>query len=125
MDGKGRWIDNVFIERLWRFCAQGRYVTGCAGCRTRAEPAAEEKPHNERGRVEKGGCCHGSKDDFDKVRPARLRIVECAERAGLTARENSTSRAMMHYRARWLGRYVGYLRSASRTGGLPRPSCEL
>jgi putative transposase len=26
MDGKGRWVDNVFIERLWRFCAPCRYV---------------------------------------------------------------------------------------------------
>jgi transposase InsO family protein len=26
MDGKGRWVDNVFIERLWRFCAHSRYV---------------------------------------------------------------------------------------------------
>jgi transposase InsO family protein len=32
MDGKGRWIDNVFIERLWRLCAQGRYVADSAGC---------------------------------------------------------------------------------------------
>jgi transposase InsO family protein len=29
MDGKGRWIDNVFIERLWRFCAHNDYVTRC------------------------------------------------------------------------------------------------
>jgi len=29
MDGKGRWIDNVFIERLWRFCAHGGYVPCC------------------------------------------------------------------------------------------------
>ncbi len=30
MDGKDRWIDNVFIERLWRLCAQGRYVADSA-----------------------------------------------------------------------------------------------
>lgn len=22
MDGKGRWIDNVFVERLWRWAAR-------------------------------------------------------------------------------------------------------
>jgi len=31
MDGKGRWIDNVFIERLWRLCARSRYVAASAG----------------------------------------------------------------------------------------------
>jgi len=58
MDGKGRWIDNVFIERLWRFCAQGRYVTDCAGRSTRAGPAGEKKPHNDGGRAGKGRCRH-------------------------------------------------------------------
>jgi putative transposase len=82
MDGKGRWIDNVFIERLWRFCAQGRYVTDCAGRSTRAGPAGEKKPHNDGGRAGKGRCRHESKDDFYKVRPARSRIVESVERAG-------------------------------------------
>jgi len=125
MDGKGRWIDNVFIERLWRFCAQGRYVTDCAGRSTRAGPAGEKKPHNDGGRAGKGRCRHGSRDDFDKVRPARLRIVESVERAGRKAIGNSASRAMMHYRTTWLDRYAGHLRSASRTSGLPRPSCEL
>jgi putative transposase len=32
MDGKGRFLDNIFIERLWRFCALSRYVAACAGC---------------------------------------------------------------------------------------------
>jgi putative transposase len=47
MDGKGRWIDNVFIERLWRLCAQGRYVAGSAGCSGFTVDARTMRAHNE------------------------------------------------------------------------------
>jgi putative transposase len=47
MDGKGRWIDNVFIERLWRLCVQGRYVAGGAGGRGFAVNAPSIRAHNE------------------------------------------------------------------------------
>src|SRR4029077_13532606 len=47
MDGKGRWIDNVFIERLWRFCARSRYVAGCAGRSARTVRARRMREHNE------------------------------------------------------------------------------
>jgi putative transposase len=31
MDGKGRWMDNVFIERLWRSLKyEDLYIKGCA-----------------------------------------------------------------------------------------------
>jgi transposase InsO family protein len=125
MDGKGRWIDNVFIERLWRFCAHGRYVVDCARRGTRAGPAAEKKPHNDGRIVDKGRGPAGSKDDFGKVGPDRLRIVESVERAGRKAIWNSASRAMTYYRAMWLDQYVDHLQLASRTSGLPQPSCEL
>jgi hypothetical protein len=29
MDGKGRWVDNVFIERLWRFCEVRERLPAC------------------------------------------------------------------------------------------------
>jgi transposase InsO family protein len=47
MDGKGRWIDNVFIERLWRLCAQGRYVAGSAKGRGFSVDARRMRAHNE------------------------------------------------------------------------------
>jgi hypothetical protein len=31
----------------WRFCAQGRYVTGCDGCRSQIACAATVRAHNE------------------------------------------------------------------------------
>jgi putative transposase len=47
MDGKGRWIDNVFIERLWRLCAQGRYVADSARRSRFAVDARRLRAHNE------------------------------------------------------------------------------
>lgn len=47
MDGKGRWVDNVFIERLWRFCAHRRYVACCAGHRARTARAPRLRAHND------------------------------------------------------------------------------
>jgi hypothetical protein len=39
MDGKGRWIDDVFIERPWRFCVHSRYVAWRGETRARAAHA--------------------------------------------------------------------------------------
>ena len=47
MDGKGRWIDNVFIERLWRLCARSRYVADRAGRSARTADARWMGAHNE------------------------------------------------------------------------------
>ena len=65
MDGKGRWIDNVFIERLWRLCAQGRYVADSAGCSGFTLDGRRMRAHNEPTRdniplpaVGQRGDCH-------------------------------------------------------------------
>jgi len=47
MDGKGRWIDNVFIERLWRLCVQGDYVADSAKGRGFSVDDRRMRAHNE------------------------------------------------------------------------------
>ena len=46
MDGKGRWIDNIFIERLWRFCAHSRYVAWRQRDPCTGRPRSSLRTHN-------------------------------------------------------------------------------
>jgi len=46
MDGRGAWRDNVFVERLWRLCAQGHYVAGSARRSRFTVDARRMRAHN-------------------------------------------------------------------------------
>ena len=70
MDGKGRWIDNVFIERLWRLCAQGRYVAGSAGCSGFTVDVRTMRAHNEGAPSVRRKWFGSLKDDCRKRRTA-------------------------------------------------------
>jgi len=74
MDGKGRWIDNVFIERLWRLCAQGRYVADNARRSRFAVDARRLRAHNDGALGVHGKRPGRSKDDCGRVRAARTRF---------------------------------------------------
>ena len=66
MDGKGRWIDNVFIERLWRLCAEGRYVAGSAACSGFTVNAWGMRTHNGGARSARRKGFGSLKDDCRK-----------------------------------------------------------
>jgi transposase InsO family protein len=99
MDGKGRWIDNVFIERLWRLCAQGDYVAGSAKGRGFSVYVRGMRAHNERG---PGVHCKGPlrlKDDCGRVRAGRTRCERRVRRPFV--KETSASPAATRRRATW------------------------
>jgi putative transposase len=73
MDGKGRWIDNVFIERLWRLCAQGRYVAGSAACSGFTVNARGMRTHNDGAPSARRKEYDRRKDDCRKRRAASPR----------------------------------------------------
>ena len=79
MDGKGRWIDNVFIERLWRLCAQGRYVADRAGCGGFTVDAWGMRAHNDGARSDRRKGFGSLKDDCRKRKAASRRVNDaCA-----------------------------------------------
>jgi len=45
MDGKGRWMDNVFIERLWRSVEHGTIIELCQGLEKWFERYNDWRPH--------------------------------------------------------------------------------
>ena len=46
LDGKGRWVDKVFVERLWRFCAHSRYVAWRRRDTCASRPRSSLRTHN-------------------------------------------------------------------------------
>jgi hypothetical protein len=73
MDGKGRWIDNVFIERLWRLCALGRYVADGTRRSRFAVNARRMRAHNDGARSVRRKGFGSLKDDYRKRRAASPR----------------------------------------------------
>jgi putative transposase len=86
MDGKGRWIDNVFIERLWRLCAHGGYVAESARRVGFTVDARRMRAHNE---GMPGVHCKGPrrlKDDCGRVRAGRTRYERGMRRPSVLKR---------------------------------------
>jgi len=74
MDGRGAWRDNVFVERLWKLCAQGRYVADSARRSRFAVDARRMRAHNDGTLGGHGKRPGGRKDDCERVRAARTRF---------------------------------------------------
>jgi transposase InsO family protein len=99
MDGKGRWIDNVFIERLWRLCAQGDYVADSGKGRGFSVDARRMRAHNERGLGVHCKGPRGQKDDCERVGAGRTRCERRVRRP--FAKGTSASPAATRRRATW------------------------
>ena len=93
MDGKGRWIDNVFIERLWRFCAHRHYVAHGAGHRARVARTPRLRAHNDSACGVNARCSGRSMGDFSENKGRRLERFRRRERGATGYRElNQLSR---------------------------------
>ena len=108
MDGRGRWMDNVFIERLWRSLKyEDVYLKGYADGREAARGIAEwiafynrsapapgaGRPHADgglaRGNRQRRGCGH----DGQRIRVAHMPTATEAD-ASLSLRDRKESRAV-------------------------------
>ena len=125
MDGKGRWIDNVFIERLWRLCARYRYVADRARRSIRTADAHRMRAHNDDGLGAERQCRGRPKDDCSVRRARPLAASTTHEPAARNATNRPTSRAVTLPHAIRPDRCGARRRRVSRTAGGLRPSCAL